>query len=293
MGKKKITRRSFLKRSVYSMLGLFGASGGTYYYTKYIEPKLLAVKEETILSPKIPASFDNMKVLQFGDTHLGFHYSLSQLNSLVNKINELKPDLILFNGDLVDAPNKYPRESFSTCVSILTRLQAPLGKYWIYGNHDHGGYGTDIIRNVMNNSGFKLLKNESIELNRNGETINIAGLDDVMLGRPDLQETLHQTNFDNFTMLLCHEPDFADQAIQYPIDVQFSGHSHGGQIQLPFIGYLITPPFAKKYVEGKYILGNHPLQLYVTRGIGTTRLPFRFLCKPEINLYTLKTESIT
>jgi len=127
MEKKKITRRNFLKRSVYSMLGLLGVSGGTYYYTKYIEPKLLAVKEETILSPKIPASFHNIKVLQFGDTHLGFHYSLSQLNSHVNKINELKPYLILFNGDLVDAPNEYPKDSLSDCISILTRLHAPLG----------------------------------------------------------------------------------------------------------------------------------------------------------------------
>ncbi|WP_234998392.1 metallophosphoesterase [Salirhabdus sp. Marseille-P4669] len=288
---KKITRRSFLKRFLYSSLGVFGIGGGTYYYAKFLEPSMLKIKEESIYSPKLPESFTGMKIVHFGDTHLGFHYSLNQLEKLVDQINQLNPDIVFFTGDLIDDPKIYPPNQFQTCSEILSAIKAPFGKFWIYGNHDHGGYGTDIIKDVMKLGGFQLLQNEAIEMEQNSEKINIGGLDDVMLGRPDLDRTFETTNFDHFTILLCHEPDFADQTIRYPVDVQFSGHSHGGQIQIPLIGYVITPPFAEKYVEGKHTIGDS-LQLYITRGIGTTRLPYRFLCKPEINVYTLENSQI-
>jgi uncharacterized protein len=287
MTKKTISRRSFLKRFTYSFLGLFGIGGGTYYYSKHLEPSMLSVKEEQIYSPKIPTNFENIKILQFSDTHLGFHYELSQLEKLVDKINEQTPDIVLFTGDLVDAPNQYPLENYETCIALLSRIKAPFGKFWIYGNHDHGGYGTETIRDVMNFSGFQLLLNEHFPITIENSSINLVGLDDLMLGRPNLDIALQNMNSELFTILMCHEPDYADETAHYPVDVQFSGHSHGGQIQIPLIGYVITPPFAEKYVEGKYVLGSQPLQLFVSRGLGTTRLPYRFLCKPEINVYTL------
>ncbi|MRG85579.1 metallophosphoesterase [Salinibacillus xinjiangensis] len=283
-----MTRRSFLKRFTYGILGTLGLSGGTYYYSKHLEPTMLSIKEDSIFSPKLPPAFENFKILQFGDTHLGFHYDLGQFEELIQLINEQKPDLVLFNGDLVDEPNMFPQIEFEACIQVLSKIKAPFGKYWVYGNHDHGGYGTETLNHVMELSGFKLLKNESLPIQKDQSTIQLAGLDDVMLGRPDLEETFKEANPEQFTILMCHEPDFADHTVHYPVDIQFSGHSHGGQIQIPFLGYLVTPPFAEKYVEGKYQIGSRPLQLFVTRGIGTTRLPFRFLCKPEINIYSLQ-----
>ncbi|MFD1040383.1 metallophosphoesterase [Virgibacillus byunsanensis] len=280
-----MNRRSFLKKALGSFLTIVGLSGGSYYYAREIEPSLLQISNETILNTKIPNEFNHFKIVQFSDTHIGFNYTLEQLQTLVSKINEQNPDLIVFTGDLVDEPHTYNWNE--KLVDILGGLDAPHGKYWIYGNHDHGGYGTDIVRNVMDKANFKLLKNEHATISVNNAKITLAGVDDLMLGRPNLDTALNNADSNLFTLLLAHEPDFADTTKHFPIDVQLSGHSHGGQVRFPFIGHLYTPAYAEKYVQGKHILHNEKLHLYVNRGIGTTRLPYRFLCKPELHVFTL------
>ncbi|WP_226578228.1 metallophosphoesterase [Halobacillus litoralis] len=282
----KLTRRKFIKQSLAGAAGVLGLSAFGYSYARYIEPHMLTVQAHTIENSKIPRSFHNFKILQFSDTHLGFHYDLDQFESLVQRMNKEEAEIIVFTGDLVDEPQTYgfpPR-----LIELLQRLDAPLGKYWIYGNHDHGGYGTEKIRSVMEKSGFQLLQNEQVQIENGNEAFTLAGLDDVMLGSPKIEETLAGVPEESFTILMVHEPDVADYYQRYPIDVQLSGHSHGGQVQLPFIGYLVTPPYAEKYVEGHYPL-EQDLQLYVSRGIGTTRLPYRFLCRPEISVFQMKT----
>ncbi|WP_085992530.1 metallophosphoesterase [Oceanobacillus senegalensis] len=281
-----MNRRTFLKQGVGGLLAVLGLSGGGYYYAKDIEPSMLHTQQEVITSKKIPSTFNNFKIVQFSDTHIGFHYSLEQLHQLINKINALNPDLIVFTGDLIDKPNQY--NNLSKVQNKLSLLNAPYGKYWIYGNHDHGGYGTDIIRNTMEKAGFVLLQNNHSIIEKESGRFILAGIDDVMLGKPNLQKTLHQANKELFTILLAHEPDFADETVNSTVDVQLSGHSHGGQVRLPLIGHLYTPSYAEKYVQGKYQLRNETFTLYVNRGIGTTRLPYRFLCTPEIHEYILQ-----
>ncbi|WP_174613093.1 metallophosphoesterase [Virgibacillus ihumii] len=282
-----MNRRTFLKKSVGSLLALVGLSGGTYFYAREIETGMLELKRDVISSKKIPDSFNQFKIIQFSDTHIGFHYSLEQLDELVNTINNEKPDLIVFTGDLVDQANTYNWSE--NLVIALKKLQANHGKYWIYGNHDHGGYGTDVVKNAMDKADFQLLKNSHATIRIADREIILAGIDDVMLGNPDLRKTLVAANPDLFTILLAHEPDYADRVTQYPVDVQLSGHSHGGQVRLPFIGDLYTPLYAEKYVQGRHSLNDGKLILYVSKGIGTTRVPYRFLCKPEINIFTLET----
>ncbi|HAM81278.1 metallophosphoesterase [Ornithinibacillus bavariensis] len=281
-----MNRRSFLKKLIGSTLTFLGLTGGTYYYARNIEPSMLTIKKETITHTKIPASFDNIKIVQFSDTHIGFHYTLNQFEELVEKINKLNPDIIVFTGDLVDEPNHYNWNQ--RLINLLHSLHAPLGKFWIYGNHDHGGYGTEIVQETMEKAEFILLKNTHHVIENNLDRIILTGIDDVMLGKPNLAKALENTNTDLFTILLAHEPDYADHTIDYPVDIQLSGHSHGGQVRFPFIGHLYTPKFAEKYVEGKYTFESSNLILYVSRGIGTTRLPYRFLCVPEITCFTLK-----
>lgn len=280
-----MNRRTFLKKALGSFLALVGLSGGAYYYAREIEPSLLHINENNITSNKIPALFHKFKIVQFSDTHIGFHYTLEQLNELVAEINALEPDLIVFTGDLVDDPFNYHWSNNLT--ELLNKLNASHGKYWIYGNHDHGGYGTEIVKDVMDQANFNLLINSHSIIEKDNERIVLAGIDDVMLGHPDLNTTLHQVNSDLFTILLAHEPDYADTTANFPVDIQLSGHSHGGQVRFPFIGHLHTPLYAQKYVEGKYTFDNEKLSLYVNRGIGTTRLPYRFLCRPEIHVFTL------
>lgn len=281
-----MNRRTFLKQTIGVFLGLIGIGGGTYYYAREMEPSMLHIQKELITSPRIPESYNGLKIVQFSDTHIGFHYSLEQMNKLINKINSQNPDIIVFTGDLVDDPNSYKWNK--KLIKQLKSLKAELGKFWIYGNHDHGGYGTDILKQTMDQAGFQLLKNEHATIKIGNDRMIIAGVDDVILGQPDIEQALEQVNPDLFTILLAHEPDYADTAIHYPIDVQLSGHSHGGQVRFPFVGHLYTPAYAEKYVSGKYPLQNGELTLFVNQGIGTTRLPYRFLCRPEIHLFTLQ-----
>ncbi|WP_152658380.1 metallophosphoesterase [Oceanobacillus sp. CFH 90083] len=279
-----MNRRTFLKRSLGSLLTLLGLSGGTYFYAREIEPSLLKITEESITSPQIPNAFNQFKIVQFSDTHLGFHYDLEQLETLVSKINNLEPDLILFTGDLVDEPNNYHWNN--KLIHLLQKLDAREGKYWIYGNHDHGGYGTDILYETFEAADFTLLQNSASRIEREDASFILAGLDDAMLGNPDISQALEERNDSDFTILLAHEPDLADTVKNYPVDIQLSGHSHGGQVRLPFIGDLYTPAYAEKYVQGKYTISDR-LTLYVNSGIGTTRLPYRFFCKPELHVFTL------
>lgn len=238
----------------------------------------------------IPKSFNGIKMIQFSDTHLGFQYNLSQFEKLVEKINKLQPDLIFFTGDLMDEPNKF--SEINQLVPLLQKLHAPLGKFCIFGNHDHGGYGSNIYRNIMETTNFKVLLNESEAIKlKDGSFIYLLGIDDAMLGKPDLPLALKNIPYNCFKILLSHAPDLAESTAHYPVQWQLSGHSHGGQVKIPFIGALVTPPFAQIYTEGLYTVGErNSLALYVNRGIGTTRLPFRFMAKPELTVFTLKTE---
>jgi predicted MPP superfamily phosphohydrolase len=287
---EKITRRNFIKKSVTGFLATVGTVTGGYFYAREIEPRMLDLTVHKIESQLLPAGFSGIKIVQFSDTHIGFQYSMSQLEKLITKINKMQPDLIFFTGDLLDDPLRFTGKS--KLIAMLSKLKAPLGKFAVYGNHDHGGYGSDLYKNIIEQSGFTLLLNTSVKIKLLDDSIIwIAGVDDAMLGKPDLATAMEQIPEDSYTILLSHAPDLADAAAAYPIQLQLSGHSHGGQIQIPFYGPLVTPPYAENYVEGYYSIGDErPMTLYVNRGLGTTRLPFRFLSQPELALFTLFNE---
>ncbi|MDQ1003910.1 putative MPP superfamily phosphohydrolase [Neobacillus niacini] len=278
-----------MKRTFGTFLTVLGLGSGGYFYANRVEPSLLEINKLEIKHSLIPTSFNGIKIVQFSDTHLGFHYNVNQFKKLVERINQLEPDLIFFTGDLLDEPNKY--DEINKVALILQQLNATIGKYCIYGNHDHGGYGSEIYRNLMELSNFTVLLNESLLIKQtDGSSISLLGIDDRMLGRPDLKTAMKQVPEDSFKLLLSHAPDVADEALSYGIHWQLSGHSHGGQVKIPFVGALVIPPFAQNYPEGLYSIGeNNPLSLYVNRGIGTTRLPFRFMAKPELTVFTLIT----
>lgn len=166
-------RRTFIKRLLAGIVSIFGLGGGTYYYAREMEPKMLEVHRIAIESSKIPNNFDSLKILQFSDTHIGFHYTVEQLQKLVQKINALNPDIITFTGDLVDNPQTYKWNN--DIPNILNQLSARHGKFWVYGNHDHGGYGTDIVKQTFDQADFQLLLNNNHIIERNGEKIMIAG----------------------------------------------------------------------------------------------------------------------
>jgi len=282
----KISRRSFLSNIFKVLAGLLLTPVTGYSYARYAEPGWLAVKQIPLTLKRLPASFDGMRIVQFSDVHLGFHYTVEQLGMLVERIQSLKPDLICFTGDLFDSTTGQDGEP---AAQVLSRLQAPLGKAAVLGNHDYYGKEQDKITAILTQGGFNVLTNRSLPLKRGKERIWLSGVDDMWDGKPDLGEALKKTAAnEECVILLSHCPDFADTALKHPVDLQLSGHSHGGQVRLPFYGHIITPEYGKKYVDGLYRLGDGKLQVYTNRGIGVSVYPIRFWCRPELTVFTLR-----
>jgi hypothetical protein len=153
------------------------------------------------------------------------------------------------------------------------------------GNHDEGT-DREIVTRALQAENIHVLANQSEAIERDGSRIWLAGVNDVLSHTADLPQTLARVPTGEAVILLAHEPDFADEASRFPIDLQLSGHSHGGQIRLPFLPPLYLPIMAKKYVLGAYRVG--PLLLYTNAGLGTVVVPLRFDCPPEITLLTLR-----
>lgn len=256
---------------------------GSLLYVTIIERFWVEVRPVEIKLAKLPESLAGLRIVLFSDVHLGFYYEPQHLHQLVDQINELKPDVICFTGDLLDSREALPM--IQEASRALTRLQAPNGKYAVLGNHDYRTDADQIAEHLMQ-GGFKLLNNQSDSIVKNGARLNIAGVDDVLHGIPDLAQALKSVPEQEPTILLVHEPDYAKESSQYPIDLQLSGHSHGGQVRIPFGGPVLTSRLGKTYNAGEYHRGN--LTIYTTRGIGTTILPVRFFSRPEITVITLQ-----
>ncbi|MFD2332375.1 metallophosphoesterase [Cohnella sp. GCM10020058] len=274
-----------------ALIAFFLACG---IYVFFVEPFRLAVTRREIESPWLPAGFDGIKIVQFSDTHIGPNYSVKRLEGLIATIAAEKPDIVAFTGDLFDARRNNPDRA-KDLSPLLSRIEAPLGKFAVYGNHDFGYERTRRSTNpTLARAGFELLLNESKKIRLdNGEHLSVSGLDDYVLGRPDPTRALAKLRPDGFNLLLVHEPDVAASLVRYPIDLQLSGHSHGGQVKLPIVGALVRTQLGRRFLSGLHVVSDRrrprrPYLLYVNRGIGTTRLRVRFGSVPELCVFTLR-----
>ena len=268
---------------------LFVISVSLYTYARFIEPNMLSVQYENISNKLISESSEDIKVLQFSDTHLSEYFSIEDLKKVVNKINDENPDIVIFTGDLVDHYYKYSYTGDITQIwEVLSQINAPLGKYAIYGNHDYGGGAERVYKDIMENSGFVTLVNDKVSLKE--YNLNIIGLDDSIFGNLDIEKLNELLDDSYFNIVVSHEPDVVDLMLEYNIDLFLSGHSHGGQVNIPFINSIL-PPLGEKYTKGLYEFENaRNTKLYVNVGIGTSQIPFRFMATPELSVFTLKNE---
>ena len=281
-----ITRRRFL----WSALGAATSSVGVTAIGLHeaTQPQLDRIE---IFLPKLPDAFDGFTIAQLTDFHYDSHFSRIPIEAGINIVNSLRPDLIALTGDFVTAPlmgglhrsSKVP--GIDDCAGLLAELRAPSGIFSVLGNHDEY-YNPKRIIGPLQSAGIRTLRNQSSPIERQGRRFWIAGLNDIIGGDPDLEKTLSGIPGGETTILLCHEPDFADEVKKYPVGMQLSGHSHGGQVVLPLAGALYLPPMARKYPRGLRQLGC--LSLYTSRGIGTVRVPVRLDCPPEVTLLTLR-----
>lgn len=242
-------------------------------YAYFIEPNLLVVKNIKVGTDKLD---NNIKIIFFSDTHIGKLSPDDNLDKIVYEINEINPDIVIFGGDLID---KYHIDKPDTgnIVSKLEKINARYGKYAIWGNHDYGGGASKVYKEILEKSGFELLKNASTYIDE--ININLIGIDDYLFGNPKLGDT--NKKIGAYNILISHAPDTVDEIDLDNIDYILSGHSHGGQVYIPVLSNYIVPPGARNYLKGEYIL-SEVSTLFVSSGIGMTQLPLRFLNKPEI-----------
>lgn len=250
-------------------------------YSRYIEPYNLTLKEYKIESSNIPKSFDSLKIIHFSDIHYGRTVDFEYLKEIVNKINNHEPDLVIFTGDFLDKDINLDTKEINKINNELKKIDSTLGNFAVIGNHDMK-YLND-YKNICDNA-FTILDNqEKILYYNENESIKLIGLADSLESKINY-DLLNKEN-NEYTFVLVHEPDEFDKISEYKFDVMLSGHSHNGQIRLPFIGKIYTPIGSKDYFDSYYNINNK--EIFISNGIGTSSLPFRFMSRPSINLYRL------
>lgn len=258
-------------------LGGFGAA-----YIWKVEPGWLAVERLEIPLAGLPSGLDGLRIAQLSDLHAGADLPPERLDAALRTVARLESDLLVVTGDWVtyDAADAFP------AARAVARWSPPLGIYAILGNHDHWTDAETVARAVQE-AGITLLRNQRVRFSAGGETLWLAGVDDVWEEHHDLDAALAGVPAGASVVLLAHEPDYADTvAADGRVGLQLSGHSHGGQVRLPLMGYLAAPHMAHKYDCGLYRVGGRLWQ-YTNRGLGTIRPAVRFNCRPEITLLTL------
>lgn len=281
--KSLLTRRQFIGLSGLSVLGLG-------LYAGEIARHEIDIVYRTIVIPRLPEAFKGFRIVQVSDFHYKEFTEAFFIKLVIHEVNALKVDLVVLTGDFVSYGPIEKHRSIGwayECAGMLARIQCPQ-RYAVLGNHDCI-VDEPAALDALTTHGIPVLNNASVPLERDGKRIWLAGLSDALNGnpRPNFDKAIPRTARTDGepVILLAHEPDIAPSAAKRNVDLMLSGHTHGGQVRIPFLPPLMLPPLGKDYVEGHFQVG--PMQLYVNRGIGAVQLPFRFNCPPEITVLTL------
>ena len=251
---------------------------GLFIYARFIEPGLLAVRRETIVSDKVSGI---VRIAVVADIHIGTGgMGEGRLQKIMDAVAAEGPDIVVFVGDLFDNYSRYSEGNEAALAGILAIPALPdVPKYAVYGNHDLGGKGQNAFRTVLEEAGWHILVNQKAAV----LGLNLMGSDELFYGTPAI-EPLIDRGGEAFNLLLVHEPDIGTSLTD--VDLQLSGHTHGGQISLPFVGPVVLPPQGRVFVRGLYEKPDGG-KVYVSSGLGMSTLPFRFGVVPEINVITL------
>ena len=245
-----------------------------FIYARYINTHGLITKEIAVVDSQLNSAYNGLKIVHFSDLHYGRTTLEDDLKEIIQEINLLKPDLIVFTGDLFD-DHKMKDEDIKTVTKYLEQLEARLFKLAVIGDYDQEYLET--YQTILEDSNFILLDNSSKLVYDNSDIpINLVGLTNTN----DIKE-LYENDY--FTITLVHEPDSITSLDGS--NLVFAGHSLGGQIKIPFIGGIIKRDGANKYINDYYEVSGQ--QLYISSGIGTQDFGFRTFNKPSINLYRL------
>lgn len=256
----------------------------------FIEARILTTDSVSIRSEDLPADANHLRIVYLSDIHWGFWFSDGDLNSLVSRINALRPDLVLFGGDYATDHESALR--FFRVLQNMPKIHARYGIFGVPGETDCGEDAQDqvLLAEAMTNAGITPLFNAVETVPIGSGKISIAGLDDYSAGKPDLKKVVSSLSAKDFVIFLSHNPSVIPEAQQTRdgsgslnwLDLGLFGHTHGGQMKL-FSGLLgIGEDVPERYLSGWYT--ENRVSLLVSRGVGTSVFPARFLCPPQIHL---------
>jgi hypothetical protein len=252
-------------------------------YAKFIEPNWIEINSMELTLPHLAAEFNGYRIVQISDIHTDKSTTQKRLTHIFSLVNQQKPDLVAMTGDFITGGSEKFLPKFE---ATLNQIQAKDKIVAVLGNHDYWADPLPISQALTKN-GILNLGNEVYTLQRGNSKLHIAGVDDIYMGKQRLDLVLSKLTDDSAAILLAHEPDYADtSAATKRFDLELSGHSHAGQIRLPFFKPPILPTLGQKYYNGLYRVGE--MMQYTNRGIGTTGLHLRFASRPEITVFTLK-----
>ena len=216
------------------------------------------------------------------DTHIGPVIRARDVERALTLLFSAQPDLVLFGGDYICESPRYIAEAAAVFGDYSA--QSPLGAFAVLGNHD---YANDALRlsTRFAQRGIRVLRNESASVISGDSAIHLVGVDDAVLGHPDLDVAFRSLPQGAQVITLWHEPDWAEESACRGASLQLSGHSHGGQARLPLLGPIAAPSGGRRFVDGLNVVRGMPV--YTARGVGVYRPPIRFRCRPEVTLVTL------
>ena len=284
-----------------ALLLILGA-GLLFSYARFLEPRFIdetkLVLTDTAIDGPLPAGFNApLKAAVIADVHFGPYYTPKDFERVVERINAMKPDLVFFLGDLIDNYSTYEGDT-APIIQLLSQIETSgdatvtmengvvHDKFAVYGNHDYGGGLENKYQDIMEASGFHVLINDTVTLDR--WDVTITGIDDMVIGYGDAACAKGLPE-DSYNIVLSHVPDVITELTDEPLDLMLSGHTHGGQINVPVLSDHFLPPYGRIFVNGAYHFENQrETTLYVNRGLGTSKLPLRVLASPELTEVILK-----
>lgn len=235
-----------------------------------------------------PEGLSGLTIALLSDFHYDPYFSIHPIQASIDIVNALRPQLVLLTGDFVSVPfwgdPAKGAADAEPCAAILKNLKASHGVWAVMGNHD-AFTDPDRVTASLQAQGIRVLANQSTPIEADGARFWLGGVDDVLGKTADVDATLQNVPPGEPTVLMVHEPDYADRVARHAVDLQLSGHSHGGQVRLPLLPPLYLPDLGRKYVWGLYKVGG--LTLYTNPGLGTVGVPARLNCPPEITFLTI------
>jgi uncharacterized protein len=277
-----VNRRKFLSLGGAALAGSAIGAVAVGAYASQIEPQHLVLERRIIRLPHLSPALGGFRIALMSDHHLFPFTPRKLLERAVEQANALHPDLVLLGGDYVCADV----ESIRELAPILGRLNAKYGVFAVLGNYDCV-LGPELIHSQLAAQSIEVLVNRGLHVGPSAGQFFLAGLDSVLGGVPDPIRAFGSCREGNVALALVHEPDYFSMLVGLtPVDVQLSGHSHGGQVRLPGLGPVILPRLGRIYHTGLYELNGH--FVYTGRGLGMVGLPLRFNCPPELSVINLE-----